>query len=68
MRLARQLLNLAHKASSGAIGPHLEEAVHIGLHVGDGHPLHDDVRDSALQRLPLDASDSGGVDADRAPV
>lgn len=46
----------------------LEQAVHVGLHVGDGHPLHDDIRDPALQRLPFVASDSGGVNPDGAPV
>lgn len=32
---------------------HLDEAIHVCLHIGYGHPLHDDVHDAALQGLPL---------------
>lgn len=49
-------------------GLYLEEAVHIGLHVGDGHPLHDDSRDAPLQSLPLIARHPGGVNTNGAPV
>ena len=41
---------------------YLEEAVHISLHVGDGQPLHDDVSDASLQRLPFSPGCPGGVD------
>lgn len=54
--------------SQGPNISHLEEAVHVGLHVGDGHPLHDDVRDAPLQGLPFVASDSGGINSCGAPV
>lgn len=33
--------------------PYLQQSVHICLHVRDGHPLHDDVSDTSLQRLPF---------------
>ena len=32
---------------------YLDESVHVGLYVSDGHPLHDDVQDPPLQCLPL---------------
>lgn len=32
---------------------HRDETIHVCLHVGYGHPLHDDVHDAALQGLPL---------------
>lgn len=51
-----------------AAGRYLQEAVHVGLHVGDGHPLHDDVTDASLQTLPFITSNSGGVDTDCSPV
>lgn len=44
-----------------AFNVYLEQAVHIGLHVRYGHPLHDDIRDTALQRLPLHFGHSGGI-------
>lgn len=53
---------------STAVGLYLKEAVHVGLHVGDGHPLHYDVRDPSFQRLPFVASHSGGVNANCTPV
>lgn len=37
---------------------YLQQAVHVRLHVGDGHPLHDDVTDTPLQRLPFGAGGS----------
>ena len=54
--------------SAGLRCVYLEQAVHVGLHVGDGHPLHDDVRDAALQGLPFYPGHSGGVQACHAPV
>lgn len=36
-------------------GPlHLDEPLHVGLQVDNGHPLHDDVDDPPLQGLPLE--------------
>lgn len=32
---------------------HLDKTIHVGLHVGYGHPLHDYVHDAALQGLPF---------------
>lgn len=32
---------------------YLYEAVHVGLHVGNGHPLHHYVHDPPLQSLPF---------------
>lgn len=47
---------------------YLEKAIHVSLHVRDGHPLHDDVTDPPLQRLPFGPSYSGGVNACCSPV
>lgn len=39
----------------GGAGPrHLDEPLHVGLQVDDGHPLHDDVNDPPLEGLPLE--------------
>lgn len=38
---------------SDAVMCYLQQSVHIRLHVRDGHPLHDDVIDTPLQRLPF---------------
>lgn len=34
---------------------HLEESIHVSLHIGNRHFLHDDICDPALQKLPLHA-------------
>lgn len=46
---------------------YLEKAVHVILHVGDSHPLHDDVRDASLKRLPFVAGHPGGVNSTGTP-
>lgn len=35
--------------------PHLEESIHVSLHIGNRHLLHDDVRDPTFKKLPLHA-------------
>lgn len=57
---------------------HLDEAIHVRLNVSYGHPLHDNVQDSALQGLPLltgrlgetagSAGHSGGAQASWLPL
>lgn len=51
-----------------ALGFYLEKAVHVGFHIRDGHPLHDDIRDPPLQGLPFVTSHSGAVNTSCAPV
>lgn len=47
------------------LGLYLQETVHVGFHVGDGHPLHYDVGNAPFQTLPFVPSHSGGVNACR---
>lgn len=54
--------NIQNLYNCPALGFYLEKAVHVGFHVRDGHPLHDDVIDASLQWLPLGPGWSVEVD------